>query len=215
MKPANRFDAAAATWDEKPARHELAKSVAKAISEAIPLSPAWRALEYGCGTASLSIMLSNSLGRIVCADNSEGMIEEAERKIRRLQIANIETALLDLEKQAPPEGRFDLVFSCMSLHHVADTARLARSLVSMLKNGGWLAVADLEKEDGSFHSDCKVPHNGFDSSELARTLSSFGLLNPQIGIIHSVVKNERTYPVFLLTANKAASPPHGDPAREK
>jgi len=32
----------------------------------------------------------------------------------------------------------------------------------MLSKGGYLAIADLYKEDGSFHGEKKVPHNGFD-----------------------------------------------------
>lgn len=44
----------------------------------------------------------------------------------------------------------------------------------MLNPGGYLCIADLEEEDGSFHEGKETVHNGLDPSFLARILSEKG-----------------------------------------
>ena len=48
--------------------------------------------------------------------------------------------------------RFDLVYTLMTLHHIPDTAKILGSFQALLQPGGVLCIADLDKEDGSFHS---------------------------------------------------------------
>jgi 2-polyprenyl-3-methyl-5-hydroxy-6-metoxy-1,4-benzoquinol methylase len=47
--------------------------------------------------------------------------------------------------------QFDLIMSAMALHHVKDTSTLINSFYEHLKPGAKAALADLDKEDGSFH----------------------------------------------------------------
>jgi len=69
------FDQAAATWDENPSRLALTRAIAAAVADAVPLMPHGSAMEYGCGTATLSFLLAGSLGKIVAADVSQGMLD--------------------------------------------------------------------------------------------------------------------------------------------
>ena len=46
---ATDFDAAARTWDS-PEKVDRSARIAEAIADAVPLDPAWSALDYGCGT---------------------------------------------------------------------------------------------------------------------------------------------------------------------
>ena len=39
----------------------------------------------------------------------------------------------------------------MVMHHVADVAGLVRSMTQQLATGGYVALADLDVEDGTFH----------------------------------------------------------------
>lgn len=57
MQPANEFDARARTWDDDPDKTARAQAVATGIRREVPLFPALRALEYGCGTGLLSFAL--------------------------------------------------------------------------------------------------------------------------------------------------------------
>ncbi|MBN1865536.1 MAG: class I SAM-dependent methyltransferase [Victivallales bacterium] len=196
------FDSAAADWDKKAYRAEYYSVLAGHICSAMPLSKKWRALEYGCGTASLSMLLSEKLGSVVCADNSAGMIEEANRRIAERKIRNLSAKSLDIEKDATTAGEYDLIFSSLTLHHVADASGFLARLASMLKIGGWLALADLEEEDGSFHSDCSVPHKGFSPEVISAQLAELGFCDISSRTVYGIPREHRDYPVFLIAGRK-------------
>jgi 2-polyprenyl-3-methyl-5-hydroxy-6-metoxy-1,4-benzoquinol methylase len=198
MNPAH-FDQAAATWDADPARLAMSEAFAAAIEATVPLEPDWAAMEYGCGTATLSFLLAGKLGRITAADASPGMIEQVCRKVAASGTTNIQPQLLDLTDAPPPADRFDFIFCAMALHHVADSAALAATFAALLSPGGWLAVADLCAEDGSFHPDVVVPHNGFEPEELAAVFAAAGLTGLRWRTVHEIERHSRRYPLFLLT----------------
>jgi 2-polyprenyl-3-methyl-5-hydroxy-6-metoxy-1,4-benzoquinol methylase len=195
------FDQAAITWEDNPVRRQLNDAVTAAIIEAIPLRPDWTVLEYGCGTAALSRRLAPQVSRVLAMDASAGMIAEAAKFATAQGLANLATRQLDLLREPPPEERFDLIVSAMTLHHVTDTSLLFRRLHSLLRPGGQMALADLFPEDGSFHDDPEIPHHGFDPASLADILAGLGLADAVWREIHRIEKNGFTYPVFLLTAH--------------
>ena len=51
----------AAEWDDNPVRRELASAVAEAIITTISLDKKWSVLDYGCGTAMVSAILSKKV----------------------------------------------------------------------------------------------------------------------------------------------------------
>jgi len=63
----------------------------------------------------------------------------------------------------------------MVFHHFSDLDGIIQKLVNHLNPGGYLFIADLMTEDGSFHKDAVVPHHGFDPAILANKLSIHGL----------------------------------------
>ena len=197
---AARFDKEAATWDDNPRRQQLTAAVAAGISAAVPLRSDQRLLEYGCGTASLGFLLAARVGQVVAADVSTGMIDQVRRKLTDRPTANLRPILLDLASQPPLDERFDVIVTAMAMHHIADTTAVLSRLVEMLADGGWLAVADLCREDGSFHDQVQVPHNGFEPEGLAETVRGLGLSDCRWQVIHRMEKNGRPYDIFLLTA---------------
>jgi SAM-dependent methyltransferase len=110
------FDERASTWDQNPVRIERAVAVARAIRARIPLSPAARALEYGCGTGLLSFALQQGgpLGPITLADNSDGMLSVLSEKILAARLSHMHPLKLDLSSDPLPAQRFDLVFSLLT-----------------------------------------------------------------------------------------------------
>ena len=111
---------------------------------------------------------------------------------------------LDLGADALPEERFDLVYTLMTLHHIPDTAKILGCFHSMLNPGGILCIADLDEEDGSFHSDQPTfdGHNGFDRTELSVGLEQAGFTNICFSTCYELIKDERKYPLFLAVAEK-------------
>ncbi len=202
-----KFDRAAATWDEKPRRLELAAALVAAMKEALSLSGEMEALEIGCGTGLLTCDLAGLLKRIVATDTSRGMLTVLGDKITALGLANVEVQRLDLACDKGVDlGRFDLIYSAMTLHHIKETRALLTACFTHLKPGGMLALADLEEEDGSFHDDMTgVSHCGFDLKELADLAVAIGFADVQFSTAHRICKEKSNgkmseYPVFLMTA---------------
>jgi len=204
------FDAKAATWDEEPRRVKLASEVTAAIRNEIPLSRHMTALDYGCGSGLVTLGIQPHVGRIIGADSSQGMLDVLARKVQKQGIANVSTRLIDLAAQDRLEGRFDLIVSSMTLHHVADTAALVSAFVQALNPGGWLALADLETEDGSFHDDqTGVCHHGFDRGFMQGVLTESGCSDVRVVPAATVRKKtleekERLYPIFLAVGKRKA-----------
>lgn len=204
-----RFDDAAADWEEKPQRVALARKVAEAIQWAIPLASAMQVLEYGCGTGMVSRALSPYVEKIIAIDTSPQMLEVLRKKAKDEKIGNIETLAHDLTKQPLPNKDFDLIVSCMTLHHIPDIEALIQQFFATLKPGGYLAVADLVTEDGSFHADnTGVVHYGISPQEVQAILAKNGGLDVGVKEIHSIEKPQendaklRGYPVFLAWCRK-------------
>jgi tRNA (cmo5U34)-methyltransferase len=74
------FDQAAATWDDKPVRVALMKSVAGAIVRQDQPTSAMDMLDYGCGTGLVSFFLAPHVGTVTAADSSDGMLAVLRKK---------------------------------------------------------------------------------------------------------------------------------------
>lgn len=202
------FDERAASWDENPLRLELARAVARAITQNIPLNPSMDCLEIGSGTGLVTMELARQVGSILATDNSRGMLAELEKKKTAAGAHNITTLQLDLTRDPASlgENRFHLVYSGMTLHHIEDTLAILQTCRELLLPLGRIAFADLAREDGSFHSDMTgVWHLGFDPVELAELATRAGFEEiswPGAHVIRKKVAGEKTrdFPVFLLTA---------------
>jgi trans-aconitate methyltransferase len=207
--PESRFDRAAATWDEQPARVVMAQSIAKAILAQVPVRPSMTAVDYGCGTGLVTLALQPAVARIIGVDSSPAMLAKLQEKTPALGVA-VETRLLDLETQRPPEDVSpDLIVSAMTLHHIAEIPTLLRALHQWLRPGGYLALADLDTEDGSFHQDkTAVHHFGIDREWLAAQLTELGFRDVRAITAHVVERPDaagtlRRYPVFLVSGRNA------------
>ena len=207
---AAHFDAKALQWDANPAFRERGGKLAQAIRQAVPLGPHMSALDYGSGTGLLSFPLKDELGSILLADSSSGMLEVAARKIAEQGVRNMATLKLDLLVDPLPAQRFDLIYTSMTLHHVPDTDRILHVFHDLLKPGGYLCIADLDKEDGSFHGPEIDVHHGFDRSDLGRRAANAGFDGMHFQTVFSIAKEQeagtRDYPVFLMTARRTSHP---------
>ena len=208
MKIISRFDATAADWDNNPVRVDLARSVGAKIAQSVPPEPHWHVLDYGAGTGLLTLCLQPLVSSILAVDSSVGMLETLSHKLTSAGLTNVSVCRWDLESQLLQQSGFDLVVSSMTLHHLRDVPLVFNRLVDVLKPGGWLAVADLDVEDGSFHGASKdVFHCGFDRQRITEWLIAAGLQGVSIGDAHTITKPDstgqlRSYQVFLATGQK-------------
>jgi ubiquinone/menaquinone biosynthesis C-methylase UbiE len=196
------FDASAKGWDEVPGRRERANAVADAIRGQVGLTPEMSALEYGCGTGLLSFALQPYLGRITLADSSAGMLEVLREKIAASEVKNMTPLQLDLEVDPLPSQRFHLIYSLMTLHHIPNTANILEKFQALLEAGGILCIADLDKEDGSFHEHDHGEHHGFDRNELMGSMTQAGFNKIHFTTPYTMQKGPRVYPLFLAIGEK-------------
>jgi SAM-dependent methyltransferase len=201
------FDERAKDWDSDPKKVERARVTADAIRNAIPLSINMSALEYGCGTGLLSFALQADLDQITLADTSQGMLDVLAEKIATAGVTNMRPVKLDLATDPLPAERFQLTYSLMTLHHIPDAKGILGKFHALLEPGGFLLIADLDKEDGSFHTDGTTDvHLGFECSELQGWVEAAGFDNIRFSTAYIITKKiegeEKTFPVFLLSARK-------------
>lgn len=203
---ATRFDREAQAWDSNPARVALARGIAAAIRDTVPLTPDMAALDFGAGTGLLTLALLPDVATVTAVDTSGEMLRVLNEKVASLGISNVTTRHCDINRDSLPEGHFSLVFSSMVLHHIQHVPAALRLLHRSLSRGGWIALADLETEDGSFHSDATgVYHNGFAPADLCRWLTDAGFTSVSTRVAYVMRRpaaggSEREYPILLSTA---------------
>jgi tRNA (cmo5U34)-methyltransferase len=200
MSGTEHFDQAAATWDLTDRRVLLAHAVAEAISSRVPLSRELNVLDFGCGTGLVTLELAPKVGSISGADTSPGMLKILAGKA---ETQGIPVHLMPLDPAGNGElgGPYDLIVSSMTLHHVDDVPALFRRFGLHLKAGGGVALADLDKEDGSFHEDATgVHHHGFLRAQIQAWLEEVGFRQVQMETATVTGKEGRDYSVFLAMA---------------
>jgi ubiquinone/menaquinone biosynthesis C-methylase UbiE len=201
------FDERAKDWDSDPKKVERARAVADAICKGVPLSREMSALEYGCGTGLLSFALQEYLGQITLADTSQGMLDVLTEKISTASVTNMHPLHLDLATDPLPDEQYDITYSLMTLHHIHDTQDILKKFHAILKPNGHLLIADLDQEDGSFHTDGTTDvHKGFARNELQQQVEASGFEEIVFSTAYTIKKkigdDERSFPVFLMSAKK-------------
>ena len=201
------FDERAKDWDSDPDKVKRAEAVAETIRKTVPLSKEMKALEYGCGTGLLSFALQDALGQITLADTSRGMLEVLTGKIARANVTNMHPLRLDLASDPLPDERYDITYSLLTLHHIPDVKNILARFYDVLVSHGTLLIADLDQEDGSFHTDGTTDvHLGFDRQDLQTMVEAAGFGNVTFCTAYEITKKignkEKTFPVFLMTAHK-------------
>ena len=199
------FDERAKDWDSDPKKVERARVVAEEIRKAIPLSREMNAFEYGCGTGLLSFALQEYLGQITLADTSQGMLDVLAEKISAAGAVNMHPVRLDLAVDTIPPQKYHITYSLLTMHHIQNTQDILNKFHIILEPGGYLLIADLDKADGSFHTDGTTDvHKGFAQSELQKQVEATGFSDVKFTIAYTIKKivgnEEKSFPIFLMSA---------------
>ena len=188
-------------WDMKSRRVTNARNIAKLIVKNIKLNKEMEIMDLGAGTGLLGFFIAPFVRKIVAVDNSPSMLIEFENKCNEFQ-CETEAVEKDFSKETL-DRKFDGIISSMTIHHLEDILALFHKLYAMLNDGGFIAIADLDTEDGSFHSDnMGVFHHGFDREALAAIAEEAGFKDVKFDTASTINKPHRDFTVFLLTARK-------------
>lgn len=198
------FSAEAPDWD-RPHRVERARAVANVIRAALPLTLEMDTLDYGCGTGLLGMELAPHVGVLTLADTAPGMVQAARERLACRGDPRQRAVRLDLLTD-PATAQWDLAVSLLALHHVPDVPALLAALHEALRPGGYVALADLDTEDGHFHDHVSGfdGHLGFDRRRFSGWLTDagFGGVSVRTAYVERMEDGpgQRDYPIFLATA---------------
>lgn len=197
----DHFHKKAQTWDEAGSiRVEGAKKIADAITDKIELNKDMEILDFGVGTGLLGFEIAKLTKKVYGVDVSKSMLEKLKEK--NTPELNIEAYCQDIIKE-PLDKTFDGLISSMTLHHVEHLKEFFQTIAKNIKENGFIAIADLEKEDGTFHSDnTGVHHFGFNEDALYEIVKDAGFKDINIENINTISKPEKDFGVFLLTARR-------------
>ena len=198
---ADLFEEKAKDWDVNEMVLALSSAIGSAIKEQVELNETMQVMDFGAGTGLVTAQVAERVGKVTAIDVSQSMLDQLVAKEHlELKVDAVCQNILEL----PLDTKFDLIVSAMAMHHVEDTNALVHSFAEHLKPGARIALADLDSEDGTFHPDDAqgVYHAGFDRGEFQSILESNGFKDVNFVTAHTVNKEGKTYPIFLVTAAK-------------
>ena len=196
-----RFNQAAQEWDKGDMRQNIAHAVFQTISSRIALLNTMNIMDFGAGTGLLSFKIAPMVSEVVGVDLSEKMLEQlASKNTAELAVKPLYHDILS----EPLNEQFHGIVSSMAMHHVPDTAELFKAFHRHLKQDGFVAIADLDAEDGTFHSHGNegVYHFGFEREALRETIENAGFRNVRFHHAYTFVRETNEYPIFLVIAHK-------------
>ena len=199
MNREDKFAHKAKEYEALQRRLDTANAIAAKIKENIPLIKDIHIIDFGSGTGLLLEALSVDIGKVTAIDISPSMTSVLREKELPCELDIKE---LDLTKQ-DLDIEVDGIVTSMTMHHVKDISAMLTKFSKMLKAGGFLAIADLETEDGTFHSeDTGVEHFGFDKEEFKKIAEQNGFTNCKIETATKISKPHKDFNIFLLSAFK-------------
>ncbi|MDH5229620.1 MAG: class I SAM-dependent methyltransferase [Gammaproteobacteria bacterium] len=195
------FEEKAKDWDANEMVMALSSAIGTTMLKQVQFNSEMQVMDFGAGTGLITSQIAPYVNKISAVDVSESMLQQllAKQELKD----KVETICQDITSQ-PLEQRFDLIMSAMAMHHVEDTNKMIEQFAAHLKPGAGIALADLDKEDGSFHPPEieGVFHFGFERKQLQLILEKHGFVDVNFVTAHTVDKELKTYPVFLVTATK-------------
>ena len=190
-------------WDLKSRRVQSAKAISDTILENISLNKEMHIMDFGAGTGLLSYSLSHTVGKVTALDNSPSMIEVFKEKAK---LFNCPTFSLEhdlVHAELSKDIVYDGIVSSMTMHHIEDQVDMLSKMYALLSNNGFIALADLDSENGTFHSDNEgVFHYGFNRSSLKEIAQKVGFKEINFYTANVIEKFDRKYTVFLMVAKK-------------
>lgn len=211
MKDKKRdFDREAASWDEDPGKVKLATDITGAIKKNVALTSDMEALDFGCGTGLVTLQLQPFIHSITGVDGSQGMIDILKQKIEKKKLTNVKIRFIDMEKGDVLEGRYHLIVSSMTFHHIKEIKALLNQFYHVALPSGYLCVADLDPEEGLFHNDNRGgSHFGFDRDRMCQLFIEAGFENVSHRTAATFMKPIHDgkmveFTVFLVTGRKGA-----------
>lgn len=198
---ADLFEEKAKNWDVSDRSRLLSSGIGACIIKNVALDEGMHVLDFGAGTGLIASQVAPYVKKITAVDVSESMLEKLISKLELID--KVEVLCQDITVK-PIGIKYDLIMSAMAMHHVQDTDNMIKQLAAHAKLGGKIALADLDSEDGTFHSRGTegVYHNGFDRNVFESILKRYGFRDIQFETALTFQGANGSYTIFLALATK-------------
>lgn len=134
------------------------------------------ALEVGPGEGAFLPYLAPHFDRVIALDNSQAMLDQAQRFSEHAQLQNIEFLYGDTADALRRGVEADCVVLNMVLHHVPSPAAIFQDIARMLKPRGTLIVTELCRHDQLWTQQaCGDLWQGFEPEDLTQWAQAAGL----------------------------------------
>jgi len=119
-----------------------------------------RVLEAGCGVGAQTVTLAGRSpdARFMSVDLSAASLAEAERRIGRAGLTNVELLQADIFALPFEPGSFDHAFVCFVLEHLSRPVAALTILRELLRPGGTITVIEGDHGSAYFHPDSPDAH---------------------------------------------------------
>ncbi len=136
----SHFDHIAGEYDHSLPAHVVEHYLRKRVAYVLAACPRGRGLDVGCGTGVLAGRLAAAGFDMTGVDPSTGMLAVARERVPGVAFVQGSGTELPFE-----DGRFDLVVTVATLHHIADAAAVRTTLSELARvtaPGGRIVVWD-------------------------------------------------------------------------
>lgn len=131
-------------WADSPLGQAYGEDVHIRLVDLLEASPGDRILEVGCGTGNLLLSLPDIGVDRVGVDSSDAMLRIAHQKARKMD-CGVQLEHACAEALPFDDASFDAIYSVNALEFAADQERAVREMVRVLKPGGRLILAVLNR----------------------------------------------------------------------
>ena len=119
------------------------------VLQALNLKEGQVVADLGSGSGYFTFLLAKGVGpsgKVYAVDVDPGMNDYVASRARQERYANIEVILAKPEDPLLPESGVDLIFTCITYHHLEDRVSYFKNASRYLRPGGRIAIIDFNGE---------------------------------------------------------------------
>jgi precorrin-6B methylase 2 len=139
---------AAAAWLEREEREDEERL--SLLIEALELQQGWVVADVGAGSGRISLMIAEKVGKegkVLAVDVQQKMLDLITKRVRELEIDNVDTILGTAQSPKLPPESVDLIVMVDVYHEFEFPYEMLAELSRALKTGGRIAFVEYRLED--------------------------------------------------------------------
>lgn len=168
------FDRVATDWDKISGDFETGQARPRALAHLLPRD--WVVADLGCGTGYLASSLLGVVGRVLCVDRSQAMLDEAKQRAARVSHpSHIEFRCGELDALPIDTDSVDGAIAGMVLHHLDGLDNSLGEMHRIVRPGGSVVVIDLAPHRESWmHTAQGDRHLGLEAADVVAAFRRAG-----------------------------------------